>query len=74
MKIGRDFRQPKADETGRPGKVPKGEAMLAYVAVTRAKRVLDRGGLDWIDDQLAGRSAGRMRDTFVGLDSYDSDW
>ena len=74
VKIGRDFRQPKADETGRPGKVPKGEAMLAYVAVTRAKRVLDRGGLDWIDDQLAGRSAGRMRDTFVGLDSYDSDW
>lgn len=52
--IGDDFRQPKADEQGRPGRVPRGEAMLAYVAVTRARKRLDRTGLAWIDDQLAG--------------------
>ncbi|MEU4834088.1 UvrD-helicase domain-containing protein [Streptosporangium sp. NPDC023615] len=56
VRIADDFRQPKADDSGRPGKVPKAEARLAYVAVTRAMQTLDRGGLEWIDDQLAGRS------------------
>jgi hypothetical protein len=62
--IGRDFRQSKADETGRPGALPRAEAIPAYVAVTRAQRTLDRGGLAWIDDQLAGRArpnGGRRR-------------
>jgi AAA domain/UvrD-like helicase C-terminal domain len=59
VRIAGDFRQPKADENGVPGRVPKGEARLAYVAVTRPKGVLDRGGLEWIDDQLAGRSTSR---------------
>ena len=68
VRIARDFRQPKADENGVPGRVPKGEARLAYVAVTRPKRVLDREGLEWIDDQLAGRSASRGRSFF---DEYD---
>ncbi|MGC7211060.1 hypothetical protein RA995_21330, partial [Mycobacteroides abscessus subsp. abscessus] len=27
----------------------KSEAMIAYVAVTRAQQLLDRGGLSWID-------------------------
>lgn len=75
--IGADWRQPKADETGRPGQVPKGEARLAYVAVTRAQRTLDRGGLDWIDDQLSGRSRSRAIRRF-GLfddhDGYDNEW
>jgi superfamily I DNA/RNA helicase len=47
VQIAGDFRQPK-DGSG-PGEA---EAMLAYVAVTRAKLVLDRGGLDWIDGLL----------------------
>lgn len=34
------------------------EAMLAYVAVTRARDVLDRGGLSWIDKLLEGSSNG----------------
>ena len=29
--------------------IPKVDAMLAYVAVTRARQTLDRGGLAWID-------------------------
>ncbi|MFI0425117.1 UvrD-helicase domain-containing protein [Spongiactinospora sp. 9N601] len=55
VQIAGDFRQPAADEDGRPRAVPRGEARLAYVAITRAQQVLDRGGLEWIDDQLAGR-------------------
>jgi hypothetical protein len=67
VQIAGDFKQPKADEEGRPGKLPRAEAMLAYVSVTRAQHVLDRGGLSWIDDHLAGvpgpkRSQRRMTD------------
>lgn len=59
VKIGDDFRQPAAGEDGKPGRVPRGEAMLAYVAITRAQQTLDRGGLAWIDDQLAGITGSR---------------
>ncbi|MEV4283629.1 UvrD-helicase domain-containing protein [Actinoplanes xinjiangensis] len=61
VQIGDDFRQPTAGENGAPGRVAKGEAMLAYVSVTRAKKILDRGGLAWIDDQLAGATGSRAR-------------
>lgn len=75
VRIGQDFRQPKADEDGKPGQVPRGEAMLAYVAITRAKKQLDRGGLAWIDDQLAGigRANNRRRtylDHETALDNH----
>jgi superfamily I DNA/RNA helicase len=40
--------------------IPRSDAMLAYVAVTRARKQLDRGGLAWIDQySRAGASAGR---------------
>lgn len=54
VRIGHDFRS-----SGRPGtagedegpKLPAvDELMLAYVAVTRARQVLDRDGLAWVDD------------------------
>jgi hypothetical protein len=54
VRIAEDFRQPKATEDGRPGKLSRPEARLAYVSVTRAQHVLDRGSLAWIDDHLAG--------------------
>ncbi|MBB5984018.1 UvrD-helicase domain-containing protein [Kribbella solani] len=54
VKIADDFRQPKATDDGQPGELPRADAMLAYVAVTRAQHQLDRGGLNWIDDHLAG--------------------
>ncbi|MFD0067747.1 hypothetical protein [Streptomyces sp. NPDC056690] len=43
--------------------VDDGEARLAYVAVTRTRTLLDRGGLAWIDnhpqqDNRAGDVAG----------------
>jgi hypothetical protein len=31
--------------------------MLAYVTVTRARQVLDRGGLGWVDGWLPGPPA-----------------
>lgn len=31
------------------GEDPRPSAMVAYVAVTRARMLLDRGGLAWID-------------------------
>jgi hypothetical protein len=38
------------------GSVDRTDAMLAYVTVTRARKILDRGGLAWIDEQLAGHA------------------
>jgi superfamily I DNA/RNA helicase len=58
VKIADDFREPKGEEDGaggtRPGKVQREEAMLAYVAVTRARLTLDRSGLAWVDRYLPG--------------------
>jgi hypothetical protein len=54
VRIAPDFREPRRDQlTGRPMWV-KDELMLAYVAVTRARTVLDRGGLAWLDDYDRG--------------------
>lgn len=51
VQIATDFHKPKDDEkTGKPGEIAREEAMLAYVAVTRAKLTLDRTGLAWVDD------------------------
>lgn len=61
VQVAGDFRQPKADDDGNPGKLSRPEAMLAYVSVTRAQHVLDRGGLAWIDDHLAGVPASPKR-------------
>lgn len=47
--IGEDFHPPKNDEDGNPGIAEPGELRLAYVAVTRARLVLDRGSLRWLD-------------------------
>ncbi|MFC6938164.1 3'-5' exonuclease [Actinomadura yumaensis] len=52
VRIAHDFQPPKR-EPGQPLEVPTTDAMLAYVAETRAKTVLDRGGLAWIDDVAA---------------------
>lgn len=44
VRIHTDFKEPEGE-----GEVSKAEAMLAYVAITRAKQVLDREGLAFID-------------------------
>jgi hypothetical protein len=56
VKIATDFREPKPNDDGTPGDVARDEAMLAYVAVTRARLTLDRDGLSWVDHHLPGRN------------------
>lgn len=61
--IAGDFHEPKLDRPGVPGaaacpgEIPRAEAMLAYVAVTRARLALDRSGLAWIDGWLPGAAS-----------------
>jgi len=63
VRIG-DFREP-MDEAGNPLPISPQDLRLAYVAVTRAQHVLDRGALAWVDKRLdaakpkATRPAGR---------------
>ncbi|MFF8536941.1 UvrD-helicase domain-containing protein [Streptomyces sp. NPDC015532] len=63
VRIGDDFPPPKDtdqhDVEGRPIPEPVNDtdARLAYVAVTRARRQLDLGGLSWIDTHLTASSA-----------------
>lgn len=52
VSIADDFREPADDDDGMPGEVSKEDGMLAYVAVTRAKRHLHTGGLAWVDRHL----------------------
>ncbi|AYF30633.1 DNA helicase [Micromonospora tulbaghiae] len=49
VRIAGDFREPRIDPVTRQAKLVKDELMLAYVAVTRARKVLDRQGLEWVD-------------------------
>lgn len=52
VRIATDFPEPERDEDGEWENVSAADVMLAYVAVTRAKLRLDRGGLAWIDGYL----------------------
>jgi superfamily I DNA/RNA helicase len=51
VRIAADFKEPR-DESGKPLPVPPADLRLAYVSVTRAREVLDRGGLAWVDQRL----------------------
>lgn len=48
VRIADDFKIPGLDDDGNPEPILESDAMLAYVAVTRAQRHLDPGGLAWI--------------------------
>ena len=53
VRIATDFHEPKTDpDSGEQSDIPREDAMLAYVAVTRARNVLDREGLAWVDGWL----------------------
>jgi len=58
VRIADDFREPRRSEDNPDPELPRADAMLAYVAVTRAQLVLDRYGLEWVD-RWAPRTAGR---------------
>lgn len=53
VKIADDYPAPKPN-TGAGPLIPHADAMLAYVAVTRARGLLDRGALAWIDHYCSG--------------------
>jgi hypothetical protein len=58
VRVASDFRAPGEDpDTGKRKPIPRADAMLAYVTCTRARQVLDRGGLDWIDDYMPDDTA-----------------
>ena len=74
VRIANDFQAPKPDKNG--NRTPsREEAMLAYVAVTRAQEVLDRGSLAWVDEVLAEKQdreeAARPRITLGPADDPD---
>lgn len=48
VRISDDFRAPKKDQDGNAGPMLPSDAMLAYVASTRAQRHLDNSGFDWL--------------------------
>lgn len=49
IRIADDFREPRRSEDNPDPDLPRADAMLAYVAVTRAQEQLDRYGLEWVD-------------------------
>ena len=53
LRVANDFKEPLDKETGKPLPIPRADAMLAYVAVTRAMDTLDPGGLAWVHEHLA---------------------
>ena len=55
VRIADDFREPEADPDTGVKELAHGEGCLNYVAVTRAKKVLDRGGLAWVDAWIQER-------------------
>lgn len=55
VRLADDFSEPRPDQHGHV-RLAADECMLAYVSVTRAQRVLDRGALAWID-RYAGPAA-----------------
>ncbi len=65
VRIASDFHQPKGEDTP----IPQAEAMLAYVAVTRARLALDPDGLAWVDRWLTTRPAPALEPTLaLGLE------
>ncbi|MFI9006109.1 UvrD-helicase domain-containing protein [Actinosynnema sp. NPDC053489] len=54
VRIGPGFEAPSTDDDGLPRGVNAAEARLIYVAVTRARLVLDLEGVSWIDEHEKG--------------------
>ncbi|MBB5081281.1 UvrD-helicase domain-containing protein [Nonomuraea endophytica] len=63
VRIADDFPEPKRTADDKPGKVSAADAMLAYVTVTRAQFVLDRGGLAWVDEYTKPASETAINNT-----------
>lgn len=64
VRIGAGFNPPGVDEDGIQLPLNPAEARLVYVAVTRAKRLLDPGGIAWIDSYESSQKS--VADGMVG--------
>ncbi|MFF5228427.1 UvrD-helicase domain-containing protein [Dactylosporangium sp. NPDC000521] len=75
VRIADDFREPRISEDRPDPQVPREDAMLAYVAVTRARQVLDRSGLAWVDrwaptDRIDRPSAAALLEDDAALERH----
>ncbi|QFY09567.1 hypothetical protein GBF35_25555 [Nonomuraea phyllanthi] len=52
VQVAADFPEPKPMSDGKPGRISRPDAMLAYVTVTRAQYDLDNTGLSWIHEYV----------------------
>lgn len=62
VRIADDFTEPRDKKTGALLPIPRADAMLGYVAITRAMDTLDSGGLSWVHEHLAALKS-PVRDT-----------
>ncbi|HEV2636138.1 MAG TPA: UvrD-helicase domain-containing protein [Actinocrinis sp.] len=70
VRIGSGFRQPSVDEFGVGSPLRQDEARLIYVAVTRARHVLDDSSLSWLDGyekRMSGAGPAVDRRTLIDL-------
>lgn len=70
VRIGAGFHAPPFDETGLQRPLRLDEARLIYVAVTRARHVLDQSSLSWINEyetRAAATGAQASTETLAGL-------
>jgi len=74
IRIADDFTEPGEDDDGQPNPIDSADARIAYVAVTRAKRRLDLGGLTWIQDHPEGQTQGVRPDVPQLLPGEDRDF
>ena len=65
VRVAGDFWEPTDPKSGRPLPIARDEAMLAYVAVTRAQDILDTGGLGWVRRHLDALGQGVPGSPFV---------
>jgi hypothetical protein len=59
VRIGGGFTDPSVDDEGTQRGIPPAEARLIYVAVTRARRLLDLTGIAWVDEYEKITAGGR---------------
>lgn len=56
--IADDFTEPKKRDDGGQGEIPRADAMLGYVAITRGRKELNRAGLAWVDRYVPAGALG----------------
>jgi UvrD/REP helicase N-terminal domain/UvrD-like helicase C-terminal domain len=66
VELAEDFRAPKKGRDGSPARIRRDEAMLIYVAITRAKNVADLAAIAWAEEFLTDGPADDDTPTSAG--------